>query len=50
MGKTVLITGGTKGLGKELALAFARNGSNVVMNYYNDVSRWSVAVLYIIFI
>ena len=36
MKKNVLITGGTKGLGKELALAFARNGSNVVMNYYND--------------
>lgn len=32
----VLITGGSKGLGKELALAFARNGSNVVINYYND--------------
>ncbi len=34
--KNVLITGGSKGLGKELALEFARNGANVVINYYND--------------
>ncbi|OLO26605.1 hypothetical protein BTR23_22545 [Alkalihalophilus pseudofirmus] len=34
--KNVLITGGSKGLGKELALAFAQSGANVVINYFND--------------
>src|SRR5213595_1981987 len=34
--KNVLITGGSKGLGKELALAFASKGANVVINYNSD--------------
>lgn len=34
--KTVLITGGTKGIGKAIALAFLQNGYEVVINYYND--------------
>ena len=28
--KTVIITGGTRGLGKELCLEFAKNGCNVI--------------------
>lgn len=35
-GKNVLITGGTKGLGRELAIAFAGNGANVSINYNHD--------------
>lgn len=32
-GKTALITGGTKGIGRAIALAFARRGCTVVVNY-----------------
>ena len=31
--KTVIITGGTRGLGKELCLEFAKNGCNVIFTY-----------------
>ena len=31
--KTVLITGASRGIGKEIALKFAKNGYNVVINY-----------------
>ena len=31
--KTVIITGGTRGLGKELSLEFAKNGCNVIFTY-----------------
>ena len=34
--KTVLITGGTKGIGKSIALKFAKNSYNLVLNYLND--------------
>lgn len=35
--KTVLITGGTRGLGKAIAFKFASNKYNLVLNYVNDV-------------
>ena len=34
--KTVFITGGGRGIGKEVALKFAENGYNIVTNYFSD--------------
>lgn len=34
--KTVLITGGSRGIGKEVALTYAKNGYNVIVNYVSD--------------
>ncbi len=36
MNKRVIVTGGTKGLGKEIALSFAREGAWVCANYHRD--------------
>ena len=35
-GKTALITGASSGIGRSIALRFAAEGANVVVNYYND--------------
>lgn len=35
-GKNVLITGASSGIGKAIALRFAREGANVAINYLND--------------
>lgn len=31
--KTAVVTGASKGIGREIAIAFAKNGANVVLNY-----------------
>ncbi|MGN4127491.1 SDR family NAD(P)-dependent oxidoreductase [Lysinibacillus sphaericus] len=35
-GKNVLITGSSKGIGKAIALAFAKQGANLLINYIGD--------------
>jgi 3-oxoacyl-[acyl-carrier protein] reductase len=37
-GRVALVTGSTRGLGKEMALALARAGAKVAMNYANDAA------------
>lgn len=36
--KTVIVTGAAKGIGKAIALKFAENGANIVLNYRSSVS------------
>ncbi len=35
-GKTVIVTGGSKGIGAGICTVFAREGANIVMNYRSD--------------
>ena len=37
-GKTVIVTGAAKGIGREIALQFAKKGCNIVVNYRSNVS------------
>ncbi|WP_130806891.1 3-oxoacyl-[acyl-carrier-protein] reductase [Senegalia massiliensis] len=37
--KNVIITGGSRGIGKEIALTLARNGANVIINYFNNETK-----------
>ena len=33
-GKTAVVTGAAKGIGKAVAIAFAKEGCNIVLNYH----------------
>lgn len=37
-GKTVIVTGAAKGIGKAIAIRFAKEGCNIVLNYRSQVS------------
>ena len=37
-GKTAIVTGAAKGIGKAIAIAFAKEGCNIVLNYHSNVS------------
>lgn len=37
-GKTAVITGGSRGIGKAIALKFAENGANIVLNYNSSTN------------
>lgn len=41
-GKTAVVTGAAKGIGKAVALAFAKEGCNVVLNYRSSVSDGTI--------
>ena len=38
-GKTAIITGASKGIGKGIAEVFAKNGANVAFTYLSSVER-----------
>ena len=41
-GKTVIVTGAAKGIGKAIAIAFAKEGCNIDLNYHSSVSDETV--------
>ncbi|MBS4539763.1 3-oxoacyl-[Clostridium sp. D2Q-11] len=38
-GKTAIITGGSRGIGKEIALTLAQNGADIIINYSNSSTK-----------
>lgn len=38
-GKNVIITGGSRGIGREIALTLAKNGANIIINYSNNETK-----------
>ncbi|MDP7244484.1 MAG: 3-oxoacyl-ACP reductase FabG [Flavobacteriales bacterium] len=38
-GKTALITGASRGIGESIAIEFAKNNANVIINYYNNLKE-----------
>ncbi len=45
--KTVLITGASRGIGREIAIKFASEGYNIVLNYNNSESKAKTIAKYI---
>ena len=43
--KTALITGASRGIGREIAKLFAKNNYNVVINYNNSQKHHSGSVI-----
>lgn len=41
-GKTAVVTGAAKGIGKAIALAFAKEGCNIVLNYHSSIDDETV--------
>ena len=41
MNKTALITGATRGIGKQIALTLAQNGYDIAINYRTEIGRAS---------
>ena len=41
-GKTAVVTGAAKGIGKAIALAFAKEGCNIVLNYHSNLSEETI--------
>ena len=41
-GKTAVVTGAAKGIGKAIALAFAKEGCNIVLNYHSSLDDETV--------
>jgi NAD(P)-dependent dehydrogenase (short-subunit alcohol dehydrogenase family) len=44
-GQAALVTGASRGIGKEIALELARNGCDVAVNYYNDPASMVAATV-----
>ena len=43
--KTVLVTGGTRGIGRSIALAFLKKGYRVCVTYSKDDERYGFSVV-----
>ena len=41
-GKTAIVTGAAKGIGRAIAAAFAKEGCNIVLNYLSSVSEETI--------
>jgi 3-oxoacyl-[acyl-carrier protein] reductase len=43
-GQTVVVTGGSRGIGRAIALSFAKEGANIVINYANSSAKAEAVV------